>query len=119
MHPADKTIRFANFMTLTDQGVDNRGASVAAFALHPMDSDQQPVNRRLEKALRKRSRKLAKSIKKADAALVLGLATDALRDYKSLATQNGDPYYVLSYTGQLDAAVDDAAWEADTEDVRN
>lgn len=92
--------RFAAFMAFTERGFSPDDASACVMALHPLDDSPVP-GRSFEKAVRSRSRTFAKDAKRAPVSLALGLAHDALSEYRQLAFQLGEPYYQTRYDQYL------------------
>jgi hypothetical protein len=92
------------------RGWTHQTAGQACFALHPLDdvgtrcafadgsTGTAPVpTRAFKKAVRKRSRAFARSIKRADEPQAARLADDAWVDYRHMATDFGSDYYVMRF----------------------
>jgi hypothetical protein len=92
------------------RGWSQQTAGQACFALHPLDdtgtrcafadgsTGTAPVPpRAFAKAVRKRSRAFAKSIKRADEDQATQLAEDAWVDYRQMATGIGVDYYIKRF----------------------
>ena len=92
MADVDAQIRLATFLSMTERGVSEDDAGAAMHALHPFDSDV-PCARALEKPVRKRSKKLARELKKAASGDVRRLAVEAIREYRREAEATGDATY--------------------------
>jgi hypothetical protein len=75
-------------------GCDDVQAGLATLALHPVDSARRPVNRQLEKDLRKLSRRFARASKRArDSQELQELTYVVLSTYAYITRQCDDVYY--------------------------
>lgn len=92
MARVDDQIRFATFLSMTERGVAEDAAGAAMYAVHPFESDV-PCVRSLEKSVRKRSRRLARELRRAAPGDVGQLALGAIREYRREAQACGDPTY--------------------------
>ena len=120
MSPYDllKMAAVANFQRKF--GCDVREAALAASALHPLDNAQRPANKRLEKDMRKLSRRFAKASRRAsDAAELRELTYDVLATYAVMARACGDTYYQLLFEhAALEAQVETSGQRIDEERPR-
>lgn len=94
------THRLAFIMDAERRGWSDDAASLAALAIHPLDDAPVPT-RRYEKAVRKQSRQVARSLKRASEGEALALARDALEQYRRLAVELGESHYQNRYDKAL------------------
>ena len=92
--------RMALMMKLAEDGLDGGVAARVALAVHPLDDAPVP-GRAFEKAVRKRSRQVARATRRASEAEQDRVATEALRYYKKLAADHGEAHYIARYDKAL------------------
>lgn len=102
----DQQLRGSLLIALLRRGVDEDDARFATYAVHPFDSDVPPASRDLERRIRKRTRRLAKSLRRAPVGQVAQLAIEALEAHKRDAVSHNDRFYAERFGGFLDTLDD-------------
>lgn len=102
MHATDQQLRGALLISLLRRGVSEEAARVVTYAVHPFDSDVPPVSRGLERSIRKRIRRLTKSLRSASTGEVGPRAIATLRAHHADAVTYGDPVYRQRFSKLLD-----------------
>lgn len=91
----------AAFMHFLERGLDESSAAKAVVALHPFADDGPIPSRKYEKAVRKRSRRFAKSARGAPLAEVNRMAREALKYYAGTADTYGEGAYAQYFNEVL------------------
>lgn len=95
------TMRMAAIMSFTEKkGCTPEQASIAAFALHPLDNAPVP-GRRFEKEARRLSRAFAKKSRSLQGESLAQEARTTLLAIKDLARTHGEDHYIDRYDKAL------------------